>query len=89
MTKRQPRYTKDELTRLGTEIYENKIRPIVEAANHGRLLAIDIETGDFEIGDETLKVCQPLIDRNPDAQIWCLRIGHRAVGRMGFQLLSS
>ena len=31
------------------EIYETQIRTLVEADNHGRIVAIDIETGAFTI----------------------------------------
>ena len=76
MAKRQPRYPGEEFERRGQELYETKIRPLVEAGNVGRILAIDIESGDYAVADEPLDACQVLIDKNPDAQIWCLRIGH-------------
>ena len=84
MIKRQPRYTSEEFARRGAELYKSKIRPLVEAGNFGRILAIDIESGDFAIADETVEACQELIDKNPDAQIWSLRIGHIAAEKMGF-----
>jgi hypothetical protein len=81
MTARQPRYSKEEMERRGTEIYESKIRVQVEEGNHGRIVAIDIETEAFEMADETLEAVKRLYDRVPDAQPWILRIGHRAVFR--------
>ncbi len=42
---RQPRYTKDEHARLGNEIYEQQVRSHVESANHGRIVAIDVDSG--------------------------------------------
>jgi hypothetical protein len=83
MIKRHPRYPSAEFERRGTELYESKIRPLVEAGNLGRILAIDIESGDYALADESLEACQVLIDKNPDAQIWCLRIGHVAVDKIG------
>ncbi|MEM6521494.1 MAG: hypothetical protein AAF892_09720 [Cyanobacteria bacterium P01_D01_bin.71] len=44
MTVRQPRYNHDEFARRGDEIYQTQIRPQVEAGNHGKIVAIDIET---------------------------------------------
>jgi hypothetical protein len=84
MSTRQPRYPRVEFARRGTEWYQ-KIRPLVEQGNHGRIVAIDIETGDYLVGDDPLATWQPLIARSPDAQIICFRIGHRAVERFGFQ----
>ena len=85
MSPRKPRYGKEEFARLGTELYQKKIRPLVETGNKGRIVAIDIETGDYQLGDEVLEACQPIIARSPDAQLWCVRIGHLAVDRLGFQ----
>ena len=84
MFKRKPRYSSEEFARRGKELYESKIRPLVEAGNDGRILCIDIESGDYAVADEPLDASQVLIDKNPDAQIWCLRIGHIAVTRFGF-----
>ena len=83
MTVRQPRLTKEEHARLGTEIYEQRVRAQVEAGNRGRIVAIDVDTGDFEVADQTLDAAQRLLKRCPDAQIWFVRIGHRGVHRFG------
>jgi len=83
MTKRQPRYGKDEHARRGTALYEQQVRPLVEADNHGRVVAIDVDTGQFEMAENTLTASERLLARLPDAQIWCVRIGHPAVHRFG------
>ena len=43
MAVRQPRYSKEEFARRGHEIYESQVRSQVEADNHGRIVAIDVE----------------------------------------------
>lgn len=83
MTGRQPRLSKEEHARLGTTIYEQQVRPQVEAGNQGKIVAIDVETGAFEVAEDTLTASQRLLVRYPDAQIWCVRIGHRGVHRFG------
>ena len=80
---RQPRLTKEEHARLGTEIYEQRVRPLVEAGNQGKIVAIDVESGEFEVDEQTLPAAERLIARLPDAQIWFIRIGHRGVHRFG------
>ncbi|MGK7872684.1 MAG: hypothetical protein AB4426_05025 [Xenococcaceae cyanobacterium] len=85
MTVRQPRYSKEEFARLGHEIYESQVRSQVEEGNYGRIVAIDIETGAFEVADESLTAAKQLLRRYPDAQIFGIRIGHRAVHRFGFR----
>ena len=46
----------------------------------GKYVAIDIETGEYEIADELLAACRALYARLPEAQSWGERIGYRAVG---------
>jgi len=85
MAVRQPRYSKEEFARRGNEIYESQVRSQVEDDNHGKIVAIDIETGAFEVADDSLTAAKQLLKRYPDAQIFGIRIGHRAVHRFGFR----
>ena len=80
---RRPRYSKEEFAQRGQAIYEKRVRPQVEEGNSGRIVAIDIETGKFEMGDDTLAASGQLLARCPGAQPWVVRIGHRAVHRFG------
>ena len=83
MTIRHPRYTKEEFARRGNEIYESQVRSQVEQGNHGKIVAINIETGAFEVADTPMVAVDRLYEREPDAQPWVIRIGHRAVFRFG------
>ncbi|HEY9825537.1 MAG TPA: hypothetical protein V6D19_08825 [Stenomitos sp.] len=83
MAIQQPRYSKEEFARRGDEIYESQVRSQVEADNHGKIVAIDIETGDFEVDKSEIVACDRLEARRPDAQIWIVRIGSRHVRRFG------
>jgi hypothetical protein len=80
---RQPRYSKAEFARRGNEIYEAQVRSRVEDGNHGKIVAINIETGSFEIADTPMQAVDRLYEREPNAQPWVIRIGHRAVFRFG------
>lgn len=83
MTVRQPRYSKEEFARRGDEIYESQVRPQVEEGNYGKIVGIDIETGDFEVDASEIAACDRLETRHSDAQIWIIRIGERHVRRFG------
>jgi hypothetical protein len=83
MAVRQPRYSKEEFARRGDELYETQVRPQVEADNHGKIVAIDLETGAFEVDASEIAACERLETRQPDAQIWIVRIGSRHVRRFG------
>ena len=43
MSPQQPRYPAEETARRGDEIHEREVRARVEAGNHGKAVAIDIE----------------------------------------------
>lgn len=81
----QSRYPKEEIARRGKELYENRIRAQVEAGNLGKIVAIDIETGEFEMADDILPAAQALRQRLPDSQIWLVRVGSEGVHRFGWR----
>ncbi len=81
---RQPKYSKKEFAQRGNEIYETQIRSHVEVENHGKIVAIDIETAAYEIAEDSLTAAKQLLKRYPNAQIYGLRIGHRGVHSFGF-----
>ena len=84
MAVRQPRYSKEKLARRGKEIYEAQIRQQIEKGNNGKIVEIDIETGAFEVADDSLTAAKQLLKRYPNAQIFGSRIGHPAVHRFSF-----
>ena len=87
MAVRQPRYSKEEFAQRGDALYESEVRAQVEEGNHGKIVAIDIETGTFELADDTMLAARQLYARVPDAQPWLIRIGYRAVHRFGARSL--
>jgi hypothetical protein len=87
MAVRQRRYSKEALAQLGQALYEAGIRQQVEAANPGKILAIDVETGNFEIDETVIAATDRLFERNPEAQPWGIRIGQGAVYHFGARSL--
>ncbi len=75
----QTKYSKEEIARRGEDLYATSIRPKVEAEFDGKILAIDIDSGDYEIDDTTLPAADRLRLRHSDAEIYILRIGHDGV----------
>jgi hypothetical protein len=80
---RKPRYDKTEHAQRGTALYEQHVRAKVEAGSHGKIVALDVDSGAFEVADDTLTASERLLAHRPDAQIWCVRIGYPAVHRFG------
>jgi hypothetical protein len=73
--KNQPRYSKEEFAKRGDEIFESKIRPLVQTKDSNDFVAIDIETGAYEIDEDELEASDRLLARIPMAQIWLRRVG--------------
>jgi hypothetical protein len=84
----QPRrYTADEVASMGDEIYESQIRAQVEADNRGKVVAIDVKSGEYVVDETALGGCKRLLAERPDAEIWCVRVGHRALYHIGARSL--
>jgi hypothetical protein len=78
-----PRYSADEIVKRGKELYERDIRSKVEEGNKGKILMIDIETGEYEIDDNPLDAAERARARHPDAALFAMRIGYPTMGRLG------
>lgn len=76
--------TYEEIDRRGASLYQDALRPILETAeNMGKLVSIDVETGDYEVGDDLLVSGKLLRQRHPDALLYGVRIGYNAVYAVG------
>ena len=79
-----PTRSKEEIARLGDEIYERDVRRQVENSRIGDIVAIDVETGIWAIDREVLEAVDCLRTKRPEAiDVWCLRVGYRAVDSFG------
>lgn len=79
----QPRYSPEEFARRGDEIYERSVHPRLVPEDQGKFVAIDIETGAFEVDKDEIVAANRLLDRHDDAQIWFRRVGARYLHRIG------
>ena len=79
-----PYHSPEEIGKRGQEIYENKLRARVETPeNFGKIISIDIDTGDYEIDDDLIKAGDRLLARHPGASLYGARIGYDAVYAIG------
>lgn len=77
------RYPKEEFGRRGDAIYEQKVLPLLKPRDRGKYVAIDIETGEYEISKSEIRACRRLRARIPDAQIYGVKVGYPAVHIFG------
>jgi hypothetical protein len=82
-----PRYSAEEVQRRAEEIYEQRLRKQVETAeNIGKVLVIDIETGEYEMDADEIAVVHRALAKHPGAALWALRIGYNAMHALGGSL---
>lgn len=77
------KYPKEVFAERGDAIFEKHIRPHLKPEDDGKFVAIDIETGEYEIADDELLAGDRLHERVPGAQIWMVRVGWPYVHRFG------
>ena len=78
-----PTRRKEETARLGKEIYERNIRPLVEADHRGQVVAIDVNSGDYALADTASVAAKCLRARRPDASVWLMRVGYQTLRHFG------
>jgi hypothetical protein len=78
-----PRYSKEEFRRRGQEIYQRDILPRLTTEDDNKFVAIDIETGAYEIDADDYSAVERLHRRCPDAQGWLVRVGQPATYHLG------
>jgi frataxin-like iron-binding protein CyaY len=76
------RYSKNEFARRGTALFK-KLRPNLAAEDEDKFIAIDIETGEYEIHANEMTAAARLRRRVPDAQIWLVNVGTGFLDRFG------
>ena len=76
----------EEIGQRGQEIYD-RLRTLLETEeNIGRIVSIDVESGDYEIGEDLVAAGRRLQQRRPDARMYGKRIGYNAVYAVGGSL---
>jgi hypothetical protein len=63
--------------------FEERIRPSLRAEDHGKFLAIDVDTGDFALDPDDYQATEMLSRRKPDASMWLMRVGYPAAYHIG------
>ena len=78
------RLPKEETARLGREIYERDIRYKVEADHVGKIVAIDVDSGIWAMGDDLIPAREKLEAKCPGAvNVLFERVGYLTVASMG------
>jgi hypothetical protein len=79
----KPRRALDQLASLGGDIFDRQIRPKLRPEDDGKFVAIDVETGEYEINEDDYTAVMRLRARKPMADMWLMRAGYPTTYRMG------
>jgi hypothetical protein len=77
----------EAFSRRGTEIFERDVRPRLRPGDDDKFVAIDIESGEFELDCDDYAATERLLARVPRAKIWIARVGQKVAYRIGGSLL--
>jgi hypothetical protein len=76
--------SREEVARRARELYGDSIRAQVEVAeNIGKMVIIDIETGEYEVDETGLKAAARLRENHPNARLFGIRIGYNVAVSFG------
>ncbi|MFN0135367.1 MAG: hypothetical protein ACKVS9_04530 [Phycisphaerae bacterium] len=73
----------ERIVRRGEEIYEAKLRAILEPAHVGEFLVLDIDTGEYEVDADEVAALLRAKSKRETGNRYLGRIGFRAAHRIG------
>lgn len=79
-----PIYPPEEIARRAKEIYA-RIKDQVDPGNTGKILAIDVESGEYVVDTTSIAASDQLNARFENPQIFCFRIGYQTATWFGGQ----
>jgi hypothetical protein len=70
-------WTTEEVVAAGEKLYQERIRSVVEIpSNIGKMLTLDVETGEYRIGINSVEGGLELKQKRPASRLFTLRIGY-------------
>lgn len=80
--------SKSETVSRGKAIYAARLAAHLEPARDGEFVAIDVESGDYEVAADVLDAVRKLRQRRPGCVPYLHRVGRSAAFRLGGHLIS-
>ena len=80
----QTQVSREDVARRAKGLYADSIRAQVESEeNIGKMVIIDVKSGDYEIDSTGLEAARQLHAKRPNAELYGIRIGFRAADAIG------
>ena len=83
-----PNINPAEIARKGEEIYEKKLKDKIEKDYFGKIVAIEVDSGEYFLGDTTIEASNRAKKRFPDKITYLKKIGFPAVFTMSHHFKS-
>jgi hypothetical protein len=68
--------TREQFGERAAALYERVVKPKLKPEDDGKFVAVDANTGEFEVDVDDYAVVETLLHRLPDAVVWLERAGH-------------
>ena len=81
-----PNLSPEDICRKGQAYYDEHLRLEVEKTSRGKILVLDIETGEYEIDSDHLAAARRARAKHLGAAPYAVRIGSSAFGTIGAEL---
>ncbi|NJL64296.1 MAG: hypothetical protein HC903_23835 [Methylacidiphilales bacterium] len=76
--------SREEVAQRAEQLYESKIRREVETEeNIGKIVIIDIETGDYKVDENSFRAADYLSEKHPNARLFGIKIGYNVSAAFG------
>ena len=75
--------TLDELAGLGEDIFDRQVRPALRPEDHGKFVAIDVGSGEYELDEDDYTAVMRLRTRCPASDVWLMQAGYPTTYRIG------
>ena len=76
--------SREEVARRAKHLYESSIRDQVEVEeNIGKMVIIDIATGDYRVDENGLYAADYLSEKHPNARLFGIKIGYNVAASFG------
>jgi len=72
----------NEIVARGKAIYEQRLQQELEPGNKGKILVINVETGEYEMDSDHLTASDRAVERFPGALLYAMKIGFPSLGKL-------
>jgi hypothetical protein len=73
-----------DVIRLGQQIFESRIESTLRPEDHGKFIAIDVDTGHYEMDRDQLAAGDRIHTLRTGARVFMMRVGHKGLEKFGF-----